>query len=166
MHNSQTNSKTYTHGIRSYMGFIKALATISVLAVSTGCLEIATSELETLTYSLLRNENTKWEIVGDSLVYPLKDKQLRVLSNGSVDLVAETASGQSLISICVLKSDISKLFVQVAGVKHLPEPSVSGSSGIKEALVYEAINEINQALEAQEETQEIIEQEPIEIEEE
>ena len=161
MHNSQTKSKTHSYGIRSYMGFLKAIATISVLAFVTGCLEIATSELETLTYSLLRNENTKWVIVGDSLVYPLKDKQLRVLSNGSVDLVAETASGQSLISICVLKADISKLFVQIAGVKHLPEPSVSGSNGIKEALVYEAINEINQALEEQEATQE-----PIEIEEE
>jgi hypothetical protein len=161
MHNCQTKTKTHTHGIRTAMGFLKAIATISVIAFVTGCLEIATSELETLTYQLLRDENTKWQIVGDSLVYPLKDKQLRVLSNGSVDLVAETASGQSLISICVLKADISKLFVQVAGVKHLPEPSVSGSSGIKETLVYEAINEIYQALEAQEATEE-----PIAIEEE
>lgn len=161
MHNSQTKTKTHTYGICSYMGFIKVIAAISVLAFVTGCLEIATSQLETLTYSLLQDKNTKWEIVGDSLVYPLKDKHLRVLSNGSVDLVAETASGQSLITICTLKSDISKLFVQVAGVKHLPEPSVSGSSGIKEALVYEAIYEINDAIEAQEATQE-----PIAIEEE
>lgn len=146
MHNSQTRTKTHTYGIRTSMRILKIFTTISILAIVTGCLEIATSELKDLTVQLLNDPTSKWEASGNCLTYQLKDKRLLVLSDGSVTLMVDTAAGQTPITICTLQSEISKLFVQKAGVKQVPESFVSGDNDVKEALIYEAIKEINQTI--------------------
>lgn len=160
MHNSQTRTKIHKYGGCPIVKIFKTwIIAIFVICLSTGCLEIATSELQSLTIELLNDPTSKWEASGNCLTYQLKDKRLLVLSDGSVTLMVDTAAGQTPITVCSMQSEISKLFVQKTGVKQVPGSFVSGNSDVKEALVYEAIKEINESLEVPEEELEIEKQE-------
>ena len=127
-------------------GFIKTSLVILSSLYLTGCIEDANRSVLSFTKELIENTNCEFKVVGEYAYFQLEGKQLKISSNGSIDIVVEVASGSIEISVTPYDSNIANMFVNRFGVKTLADESVESSSSVKEALVWKTSEELRDAI--------------------
>lgn len=132
------------------MNSLMKISSIVLIVLSsvalTGCIEDANNSVISLTKELIENTNCEFKVAGEYAYFQLEGKQLKISSNGAIDIVVEVASGSTELSVTPYDGGLATMFVNRFGVKTLADDSVDSSAYVKEALVWKTAEELRSAM--------------------